>query len=204
MDIDEDSIAAMSFGTSLMDREEQRFNTDCSRIADNDPRTTQFAFDNMGGVDFLLTVTNEEWEQIGRDVSNNTHLELVDCFGILSNNENGLESFLRGLVGSTSIVDLGLENNRISPAGVRSLVPFLQNSCKLASLGIGRNNIGSEGFNILLWALRDSQIEGLYCGGSGIESIEIERGYFPRVLKKLDLSRNNISSDGCKGIAQLL
>ena len=66
---------------------------------------------------------------------------------------------------------------------------------------MGCNDIGSEAFNSLLRALRDSPLESLSCSDCGIETIEIE---FPRKLEYLNLSENKIDAEGCREIVNLL
>jgi len=148
-------------------------------------------------------MTDEEWEELGRDISNNTHLEALRLYdGAL--NVHKMSFLFRGLTRSSSINHLRLLNNGLSVAGMRSMVPFLQNSNKLTSLYLEDNNIQSEGFNVLFRALRDSSIELLSCITNGIESIEIDSDRIPRNLKALDLDDNRINADGCRGLVRLL
>ena len=84
------------------------------------------------------------------------------------------------------------------------MVPFLQNANNLLKLHVGRNNIQSEGFNVLFRALRDSPIETLICARCGIESIEIDDNSTPRNLRHLNLIANSINADGCREVAKLL
>jgi hypothetical protein len=119
-------------------------------------------------------------------------------------NDERMSFLFQGLTRSSSINDLRLDGNEFSVAGVRSMVPFLQNSKILRCLNLNANNIQSVGFNVLFRALRDSPIEYLSCWGCGIESMEIDRSHIPRNLKSLDLDHNNINADGCRGLATLL
>ena len=84
------------------------------------------------------------------------------------------------------------------------MVPFLQNSNNLTSLWIDKNNMQSEGFNLLLRALRDSPIQRLYCNKCGIESIAVDSNHIPRNLRRFSLHGNCINADGCREIAKLL
>jgi len=148
-------------------------------------------------------MTDEEWEELGRAISNNTHLTNVFLYdGAL--NDHKMSFLFGGLTRSSSIYDLRLFGNGFSVAGVRSMVPFLQNSINLKYLSLAGNNIQSEGFNVLLRALRDSPIEHLQCNNNGIESIEINHDHIPRYLKSLLLCGNRINADGCRGLATLL
>ena len=84
------------------------------------------------------------------------------------------------------------------------MVPFLQNANNLRNLHLDHNNLQSEGFNILLRALRSSHIEYLNCTACGIESIEIDNEHIPNHLERLFLDENNIKGDGCRRLAELL
>ena len=174
------------------------------RIKENDPHTTVIKWSGMERNDyFIQSMTNKEWEELGRDIANNTHLK------DLTLNESALNlrapSFLfRGLTRSSSIKQMNLNNNRLSATGVRSMVPFLQNANNLTSLDLDNNNIQSEGFNELFRALRYSPIEMLHCDRCGIGSIEIDRDHIPKHLTFLRLNDNSINTDGCRGIAKLL
>ena len=100
--------------------------------------------------------------------------------------------------------NLSLKDNRLSVDGVRSMVPFLQNTNNLESLNLDDNNMKSKGFTCLVRSLRGSHIERLYCNSNGINSIDIDNTQFPKHLTYLSLSRNSISADGCRGLAKLL
>ena len=46
------------------------------RIKENDPHTTVIKWSGMERTDyFIQSMTNKEWEELGRDISNNTHLK---------------------------------------------------------------------------------------------------------------------------------
>ena len=168
-------------------------------IRDNDPNTTSLYCDR----NWIQNMTDEDWEQLGRDIASNTHLTKVDLFDAALNDRTA--SFLfRGLTRSSSITNVNLSDNELSAAGIRGMVPFLQNANNLTYLGLSNNNIQSEGFNLLIRALRDSPIETLSCQSCGIESVEIDSEHMPRHLKMLLLFDNSINSDGCRGLARLL
>eukprot|EP00985_Skeletonema_marinoi_P021048 scaffold12694_cov141-Skeletonema_marinoi.AAC.6 len=114
-------------------------------------------------------------------------------------------SFLfRRLTRSSSIADVNFSDNELSVAGVRSMVPFLQNANNLTNLYLDDNNMQSEGFNIMFRALRDSPIETLSCDSCGIDSIEIDSKHIPKNLTYLRLNDNSINTDGCRELAKLL
>eukprot|EP00986_Skeletonema_menzelii_P006179 scaffold2334_cov138-Skeletonema_menzelii.AAC.7 len=167
------------------------------RIKRNDPR---FKTIIANGED-IQNISNEKWEELGRDIANNTHLTHVDLYSL---NDQKMSFFFRGLTRSSSIKDLELRCNRFGAIGARSMVPFLQNANSLTHLDLSYNNIQSEGFNVMFRALSDSPIERLYCRRCGIESIDIDNEHIPRNLKDLYLDCNIINADGCRELAKLL
>ena len=119
-------------------------------------------------------------------------------------NDHKMLLLFRVLTNRTAITKMNLFDNGFSIAGIRSMVPFLQSANKLKELLLDGNNIQSEGFNMLFRALRDSPIQTLSCTRCCIESIEIDRDHIPKHMTYLNLNSNIISTDGCRGIAQLL
>eukprot|EP00984_Skeletonema_dohrnii_P009227 scaffold3521_cov151-Skeletonema_dohrnii-CCMP3373.AAC.9 len=101
-------------------------------------------------------------------------------------------------------MELYHNNTTFGVSSVRSMVTFLQNANNLVVLNLNDNYLRSEGFNVLFRTLSNSPIKELYCGGCGIESIEIGNNYIPQHLKFLQLGNNSISTDGCRAIAKLL
>ena len=193
-------------------------------VKDDDSETTQLV--EGGDENYIQDMSDEGWEELGRDIANNTHLIIVElCGGAL--NDRNMPFLFRGLTRSTSIRKMLLHQNGLSAVGVRSMVPFLQNANKLRLLDLDdNNNLQSEGFNMLLRELCNSPIWALTCIRCGIESIEIKIDHFPKHLTnlnldgnninsididiipkhlmKLNLSRNNINADGCREVAKLL
>ena len=156
-----------------------------------------------GDEEHIQNMTDADWEQLGRDVANNTHLRRLT----LTNralSDHRMSSMFRGLLEGGSIVMMELHDNRLSAAGIQSMVPFLQNANNLTFLDLDENNIQSEGFNMLFRALRDSPIETLNCNYCGIESIEIHSEHIPKHLAYLFLMNNFIKADGCRDLAKLL
>jgi Ran GTPase-activating protein (RanGAP) involved in mRNA processing and transport len=165
----------------------------------------QFIDSNYWYGDYMFDLSADAWEEIGQDITNNTHLEELTLYeGVL--NEQKMTSLFRGLTGSNSIKRISLSGDEqiFSVDGVRSMVPFLQNASNLKKLNVSENNIGSEGFNLLMRALSNSPIQELQCNGCGIESIEIDIDHIPQKLTSLSLANNNISADGCRGLGRLL
>jgi hypothetical protein len=181
------------------DEEYLTFNNMMQRVQQNAPLRT---LDGYGHDERVQNMTDLDWYWLGSDISNSTHLENVSLLGAL--NDHKMSFFFRGLTRSTSIKKADYSNNGFSLAGVRSMVPFLQNSDSLNKLHLDGNNIQSEGINLLFRALRDSPIEHLSCNKCGIESIEIDNDYFPKHLKSLYLYGNSINVDGCRELAKLL
>ena len=198
-------IDTISFGIpfNYWDRlAEMEFDADLPRARANDPDVTKLC--SGGYNDTINNLNSEQWEQIGRDLSNNMHLEQFQLRGV---DEDGhkLTSLFRGLTKSTSISCLNIDNNGWSATGLRCMVPFLQNANNLETLVLSHNSIQSEGFNVVLRSLRDSPIEDLWCCHCGIDAgIDIDLNNFPKKLTGLSLIGNNISSDGCHEIAKIL
>ena len=171
-------------------------------VHQNSPFVTELEA-SAGVLERHNVMTDENWEELGRDVSNNTHLNIVYLNdGAL--NDHKMISLFRGLTSSSSIEQMYLYGNRLSAVGVQSMVPFLQNASYLTHLDLDDNNIQSEGFNIMFRALRDSPIEELYCNRCGIESIEIDTEHIPKHLTWLSLIGNIINANGCHELAKLL
>jgi len=181
--------------------DDEEWLADLEGIKDNDPETTVLS--GSGDENYIQDMAGEGWEELGRDIANNTYLESLDLnSGTL--NDDRMSSFFRGLTRSSSITDVNFSDNELSAAGVRSMVPFLQNATNLREMDLDNNNIQSEGFNMLFRALRDSPIEKLSCLSCGIESVQIYTNCMPRNLRRLYLSSNSINADGCRGLAKLL
>ena len=111
--------------TSITSEEEVLRHIQC--VKNNYSFTTRLrcTFDN----DVIQHFTNEQWEQLGRDISNNTHLERMDFDGTLSDDK--MSFFFGGLTGNKSIQELIMRYNGFSVSGVRSMVPFLQHATNL-------------------------------------------------------------------------
>jgi len=212
MDSDSDRLFRNVFGGVGNDSDEERsessdeddfltFDEFLRRVRQNDPRTTLLHV--AGYVERVQETTDEDWERLGQDIVNNSHVEKLRLYeGAL--NDHRMSCFFRGLTRSVTMKELSFRENGFSIAGVRSMVPFLQNASSLRELELGHNNIQSEGFNVLFRALRDSPIEYLSCDECGIESIEIDIDHIPQNLLSLNFSGNSINADGCRELAKLL
>jgi hypothetical protein len=194
----DDSSSSEGESSSLEDDAEMEFRNEWQRIKDSDPN--QSMIEVYGGIE---NMTEDEWEQFGHDVANNTHLGDLTLSDETLNNQK-MTSLFRGLTRSSSIKDVYFMNDDFDVEGVRSMVPFLQNAGNLKRVDVSNNNIGSEGFNLLWRALRDSPIEILHCYNCGIKSIKIDGDTIPKKLTKLVLSENSINTDGCRELTKLL
>ena len=171
------------------------------RVRENDPH--KICFDMNGEYNYIDDMTDEDWEEFGRDVATNNHLETLNLYeGAL--NDHSMTFLFRGLTRSISIKKMALYENQLSVSGVRSMIPFLQNANNLTKLDLDYNDLQSEGFNLLFRALRNTPIEQLHCCGCDIESIEIDTNHIHRHLRYLHLENNEINADGCRGLAKLL
>ena len=180
----------------------EKFQANLPRIRDNDPRVKRL--DGNGEFESVEDMTDDEWEELGRDISNNTHLKKVGLYEYALN-DHQMHFLFQGLTRSSSIKELTLKFNDLSAAAVRCMVPFLQSANNLVRLDLSGNVFQSEGFNLLLRALRNSPVERLDCSACDIESIEeIDSENKPKKLEKLFLNYNHINADGCRGLAKLL
>lgn len=180
----------------------QRFENLLQRVTENDPRITEID-SRYWYREYIRNMTDDDWERTGHNLNNNTHLqELTLCDGVL--NDQKMTSLFGGLTGSNSIERIELRHNEFGAEGVRNMVPLLQNASNLKYLDVTQNNIGSEGFNLLLRALSSSPIETLYSWECGIESIAIDDEHVPKQLTALSLANNNIDTVGCRQLARLL
>mmetsp|Transcript_16654 Transcript_16654/g.25225 ORF Transcript_16654/g.25225 Transcript_16654/m.25225 type:complete len:192 (+) Transcript_16654:82-657(+) len=145
-----------------------RFVTNLSLLRRHYPVNELHAF---GDFPHIQAMSDEDWVQCGRDISNNCYMETLSVReGVLD--DRTMTSFFQGLTRS-SLNFVELIENGFGVAGAQSMVPFLRNSKSLKTLFVVCNTIRSEGFNALWRALRDSPIEKLYCPICGINAIEI-------------------------------
>eukprot|EP00984_Skeletonema_dohrnii_P015593 scaffold6773_cov115-Skeletonema_dohrnii-CCMP3373.AAC.3 len=183
------------------DDDDEEWLADLEGIKDNDPETTELV--GRGDENYIQNMADDGWEELGQDIASNTYLESLDLStGAI--NDDRMSSFFRGLTRSSSIREVTFSDNELSAAGVRSMVPFLQNANNLREMDLEGSNIQSEGFNEMFRALFDSPIEELSCISCGIESIEIDTNCMPRNLRRLYLSSNSINADGCRELVKSL
>ena len=179
---------------------EDIFLDDLQLLRGNDSSVTDLKV--SGWFPYVQDMTGEDWEQLGRDISNNRHLNKITFVAALD--DHTMTSLFRGLTISSSIDEMTFTNNRCGVNGIRSMVPFLQNANNLLELDFFHDNISSEGFSLVWRALRDSPINILtfYC--CGLSSIKIDDDYVPNNLQSLILRGNNINADWCREVAKLM
>lgn len=197
--MDDDSFP--SEDDSSVDFEEELSNLTLLRIRKNYPRMKKLK--GAGNDPYIQTMIPWEWEELGRVISNNTHLRELDLYDDALNDLK-MSSLFRGLTRSDTIEEIQLRDNHLSVAGVQCMVPFLQSTNSVIYLNLIDNNIQSEGFNMLWRVLRDSPIESLFFTDCGIESIEIDSEHKPKHLETLYLTNNSINADGCRELAKLV
>eukprot|EP00984_Skeletonema_dohrnii_P029603 scaffold20365_cov78-Skeletonema_dohrnii-CCMP3373.AAC.1 len=202
MDSDNDSSSDHSEASLGEEEEERKWLADLQRIRENNSHYAT-ELDARGLYSYVQNMTDEDWEELGRDISNSTRLVSLNT-GAGALNDQTILSLFRGLTRSNSIRIMELYDNGLSVIGVRSMVPFLQHANNLTNLDLSYNNLQSEGFNMLFRALRDSPTEALNCCNCGIDSIEIDTNFIPPNLIWLYLRHNSISTDGCRELAKLL
>lgn len=156
-----------------------------------------------------LSLANEDfsnlaWQKLGFYIARNDQLECLSLRRCNLSDEN-MSTFFHGAARNKQIKVLTLYCNSFGADGMKSLMPFLQNSHNLTSLNVSGNNIETDGFWWLMWGLGNGSIEKLnlrHCGLSNMSMLE--KHYLPN-LQVLYLSDNsNIGADGCSSIASLL
>eukprot|EP00985_Skeletonema_marinoi_P011780 scaffold5591_cov148-Skeletonema_marinoi.AAC.9 len=172
------------------------------RVLENDPTLTKMRMCGELNVRYL-DMNNYGLERLGEGIDSDSHLEELS-FDDSSLDDQKLSSIFRGLTRSSSIKYMRLNANGLTVVGVRSMVPFLQNSNNLLRLNLNDNNLQTRGFNELFHALRNSPIESLHCGGCGIDSIEIEKNAFPKKIERLYLHDNEFAVDDIRGLVMFL
>mmetsp|Transcript_2848 Transcript_2848/g.6055 ORF Transcript_2848/g.6055 Transcript_2848/m.6055 type:complete len:486 (-) Transcript_2848:1-1458(-) len=182
-------------------RLEETLIDDLQKVKANDPSLTEF--EASGSYGLFRVLTDEDWEQLGRGVTKSDFLETL-CLYEGALDDQRMSSLFRGLTMSDSIQRVSLCSNGLSDSGLGRMVPFLQNSSRLNFLNLSHNNITSGGLSSLLSALRDSPIKELYCGGCGLDSINIDMNSIPPNLLVLSMCNNNINADGCRELAKML
>jgi len=167
-------------------------------IRNNDPNYTEFILDSRNADQF----TDQAWTLLGRYIANNTHLKKINLGNCLDDEQ--VELLFGGLTKSVSLERLELNDNDFGIVGVRSMIPFLQNSPNLSIIFCGNSIFDTECFEVLVSALNGKSIKELYFYGCNITDVSaLETCNLPN-LQTLDLDRNKIGRAGCITISNLL
>lgn len=166
------------------------------------------------------------WELLGRYIANNNHLKTFQLSTAIDN--KNLAALFQETRKNNSIKELDLHSSSMGVDGLQCVIPFLEKSTQLTSLNLSTNQVGTEGFELLVNALNRGPIEELILDCCGIESIAaLENCTLPKfhklvlnanriegnsisalerhtTLKILCMRYNQIGIDGCTAIASLL
>ena len=151
------------------------------RVRRNDPSLTEMMLNNEM-IYLRLPLLEDDlldraWELLSRyNVAANTYLEDISL-----------------LTGSSSLETLSLTYQRFGSDGIRSIVPFLNNSPNLLQIDFSHNrNITSECFEAIVEALNGGPIVVLIFNGCSINDIAaLENVTLPH-LRALNLNNNGI------------
>jgi len=152
--------------------------------------------------------TDLAWRLLGRYIANNSHLEkvfLIRC-GIT---DEKMASLFYELTYSSSLKDLYLCHNNFGIDGVRSMIPFL-NDTNLSHLNFfHNNNFDTDCLELLVSTLHGRPLESislnsLYISSCSITNISALDTYTLSDLQTLNLNGNNIGREGCIILSKLL
>ncbi|KAK1746183.1 leucine-rich repeat protein [Skeletonema marinoi] len=169
---------------------EDIFLDDLQLLRGNDSSVTDLKVSGL--FPYVQDMTGEDWEQLGRDISNNRHLKKITFVAALD--DHTMTSLFRGLIISSSTDEMTFTNNRSGVNGIQTMVPFLQNAINLLELSFFHDNIIG----------RIHPIKRLTFVSCGLSSIKIDDDYVPNNLQTLILRGNNINADGCREVAKLM
>jgi len=155
--------------------------------------------------------TDQAWRLLGRYIANNTHLEDMSLSNCNLITDQKMTLLFSDLSSSKSLTQLRLSGNEFGIDGVRSMIPFLQNSPNLFEITFDRNNnINTECFELVVQTLHGRPLEGrtlefkLSFRNCGITNISALDTYTLPNITQLNLSGNNIGREGCITISNLL
>ena len=113
---------------------------------------------NLGlGSDITALFNNDAWKLLGGYIAKNTHLKSIK---ICHCNDEQMVLLFSGLRRSSSLKRLELSNNEFGIEGVRSMIPFLENSPSISDIRFF-NNFNTECFEALISALHNKGVERL-------------------------------------------
>jgi len=148
--------------------------------------------------------TDLAWRLLGRYIANNRFLDTVVLKNINITDEK-MVSLFSELTGSEPLSEMSLNGNEFGIEGVRSMVPFLENSPKLSNINCCFNdNFNSECFELLVQTLHGKFIKTLMFYNCNITDISPLSVYNMPNLQNLNLGDNNIGREGCIVISNLL
>lgn len=170
--------------------------------------------------DDASSFTNDSFELVAQYIANNTHLremsldytcltdeQVVQLFTHLTKS-NSLESM--GL-GSMSEADAGAEPintglNGVGINGLRSMVPFLQNTPQLDTFHCTCSpNVNAECFRLLIDTFHgNTKLIEISVGSCNIDDISALKTCSIPNLSSLSLHGNKIGSNGCKALSYML
>jgi len=182
-------------------------------IKNNDAIYTD-RFNNQGLNNFKLLSDNAvhftdlSWRLFGRYIASNTNLSRVDLIECGITDEK-MASLFYELTYSASLKHLDLSGNSFGIGGLRSMVPFL-NDTNLSKLDFHRNNnFDSNCFELVVQTLhgRPSEsrhFEGLFISSCNITNISVLDTYTIPHMRRLELKGNSIGREGCTILANML
>ena len=105
--------------------------------------------------------TDQAWRLLGRYIANNSHLEDMSLSNCNLITDQKMALLFSGLVESISLTKLWLAGDEFGIDGLRSMIPFLQNSPNLFEITFDRNNnINTECFELVVQTLHGRPLEG--------------------------------------------
>jgi len=174
---------------------------DINDIKNNDPDETELILNSSDVERF----TDLSWRLLGRYIANNIHLEalVLSCCRLTDEN---MALLFRELPSSSSISALDMRMNDFGIEGVRCMLPFFENTPNLSNIEFSRNNINSEGFELLVNTLhrvssKVKTIDLCYCNIIDISALDT---YNLPNLQSLTLDGNKIGRDGCRILSSVL
>jgi len=204
----------LRFNTSL-----RHLNLSGNRLGNKGINTLAPALSNNSHLETLI-LSNNSMTSVGgnflareiqtskeQGVSNLKHLD------ISSNRmkDSGIQAFATLLTTETTLEVFCAESTNLGPEGAFSLAPVLEFNHRIRVLKLGGNQIGSEGVEVLMDCLHNSQSSSLEeldlaynaIGREGAECIAHELAE-NATLRVINLQGNTVGSEGCAILAQAL
>lgn len=134
------------------------------------------------------------WELLGGYIAENDDLVAIDL-SCVHLTDAKMPFLFKNLTKSSSLEELVIRDNNFGLAGIRSMVPFLNNTQHLKRVFIGENDsVNTECFGLIMNALHGGSMWFLDFNRCNIGDITaIEERTLPH-LTHLDLSRNDINT----------